>query len=103
MKLSRTISKTVDRHNSDTYLKSFIREETATVKKWAHSIFQVRPGLWPPAHRPSPLLSPSHIVGREVARLFFTARMNAPSKLARFSSWKGTHVGLRAAVERGPS
>ena len=28
---------------------------------------------------------------------------NAPSKLARFSSWKGTHVGLSAPVGRGPS
>ena len=56
MKHSRTISKTVDRLNSDTYLKSSIREETAAVKKWAHSTFQVHPGLWPPPHKPSLLL-----------------------------------------------
>jgi hypothetical protein len=43
MKRVRTITKTVDRLNSDTLLKSFMREGTTALKKCAHSTFQVCP------------------------------------------------------------
>ncbi len=39
----------------------------------------------------------------DCARRTSTFHIIDPSKLACFLSWNGTHVGLRAAVERGPS